>query len=259
MLTPPDIDPVAVRLGPLQVHWYGLMYLAGFAAGWWFGVVRARRPASGWNPSEIADLLFYVAVGVIAGGRLGYVLFYNAPYYLEHPLELLTIWRGGMSFHGGLLGVITAMLLYARKTARGFWQVADFVAPLVPIALGLGRLGNFINQELWGRVTDLPWGVVFRDAGPLPRHPTQLYEAALEGVALFVIVWLYSRAPRRAGAVSGVFLVGYAVFRFAVEFVRLPDAQLGYLAWGWLTMGQVLCVPMALFGAWLIARRSGAA
>jgi len=251
-----DIDPVALQFGPLKVHWYGLMYLLGFAAGWWLGVVRARRPGSGWLGTEIADLLFYVAVGVILGGRLGYVVFYNAAYYLEHPAELLTIWRGGMSFHGGLLGVMAAMLYYARKTGRSFWAVADFVAPLVPIALGAGRLGNFINQELWGKTTTLPWGVVFRDAGPLPRHPTQLYEAGLEGAALFVILWLYSRTPRPLGRVSGLFLVGYAVFRFTVEFLRLPDAHIGYLAGGWLTEGQLLCIPMALFGGWLLLRPS---
>lgn len=251
-----DLDPVALQFGPLKVHWYGLMYLVGFAAGWWLGVVRARRPGSGWVRDEIADLLFYVAVGVIVGGRLGYVVFYNAGYYLENPSELLTIWRGGMSFHGGLLGVMAAMLFYGRKTGRSFLAVADFVAPLVPVALGAGRLGNFINQELWGKTTTVPWGVVFRGAGPLPRHPTQLYEAALEGAALFAILWIFSRVPRPLGRVSGLFLAGYAVFRFAVEFLRLPDAHIGYLAGGWLTEGQLLCIPMVLFGAWLLLRPS---
>ncbi|OGI45046.1 MAG: prolipoprotein diacylglyceryl transferase, partial [Candidatus Muproteobacteria bacterium RIFCSPHIGHO2_01_FULL_65_16] len=192
MLRAPDIDPVAIHLGPLAIHWYGLMYVVGFGLGWWLGVYRARRPGSGWRPEELSDVLFYIALGVILGGRLGYVLFYNLAHYLSHPLEVFYIWTGGMSFHGGLIGVAVALLLYARKTGRAWFAVTDFLAPLAPAGLGPGRIGNFINQELWGRVTDLPWGMVFRPGGPEPRHPTQLYEAALEGVALFVILWLYS-------------------------------------------------------------------
>lgn len=254
MIVHPGIDPVAFSIGPVSVQWYGLMYLAGFVAGYWLGVVRARRPGSGWTSDDVADVLFYIAIGVILGGRLGYVLFYNAGYYLDNPLEILALWTGGMSFHGGLLGVIAAMAWYAWKTNRGFFQVADFVAPLTPLGLLAGRIGNFINQELWGRPTDLPWAMMFPATDPsrLPRHPSMLYEAMLEGVVLFVVLWWYSRQPRRAGRVSGLFLACYGMFRFIVEFVREPDPHIGYLAFDWLTMGQVLSLPMVLLGLVLL-------
>lgn len=248
----PNIDPVAISLGPIKIHWYGLMYVIGFLALWFFASRRAKQPDSGWTAEQVSDFVFYGALGVILGGRLGYMLFYNLPHYLAHPLDVLKVWQGGMSFHGGLIGVLLAMLYFARKTGKTFFTVADFFAPWVPIGLGLGRLGNFINHELWGRTTDGPWGMVFRDAGPLPRHPSQLYQAALEGLALFVILWLFARKPRPTASVSGLFLICYGLFRILVEFVREPDAQLGYLAFGWLTMGQVLSVPMILFGVGLI-------
>ena len=202
------------------------------------------------------DLLTCVMIGIILGGRLGYVLFYDLPVYINDPMEIMRIWNGGMSFHGGLLGVLGAFWYFARTRGRTFLEVSDFIAPLIPQGLFFGRLGNFINGELWGKVSDVPWAIVFPGAGPLPRHPSQLYEAALEGLLLFIMVWVFSRKPRKVGAVSGLFAFGYGVFRFAVEFVRMPDVQLGYLAFGWLTMGQLLCVPLILAGAWLLCRKA---
>ena len=257
MIVHPDFNPIAVSFGVVQVHWYGLMYLFGFALGGWLGVVRAKG-ANDWRASEMLDLTYYIALGVILGGRLGYVLLYNPAAYLANPLDALAIWDGGMSFHGGLLGVVAAIFWYARKTRRGFFAVSDFLAPLVAPGLGFGRLGNFINQELWGRVTDVPWAVWFPRAPPGARHPSQLYEFAGEGVLLFVIVWLYSSRPRVAGRVSGVFLLGYGVARFIAELFREPDAHLGAIALG-LSMGQWLSLPMIVFGAFLWRRRANVA
>ncbi|MGE4504454.1 MAG: prolipoprotein diacylglyceryl transferase [Desulfovibrionaceae bacterium] len=256
MIVLPEIDPVAVHLGPLAVRWYGLAYAVGFLAAWLLGRARAARPWSRLSPTDMDDLLTWLVIGLVLGGRLGYALFYNLPHYLEEPADVLRIWHGGMSFHGGLLGVLAASWLFARRRGLPFLAVGDFLAPLTPPGLFFGRLGNFVNAELWGRPTDQPWGMVFPtpSAGPLPRHPSQLYEAGLEGLLLFAVLWWYSRKPRPTGAVGGLFLAGYGLCRFAVEFAREPDPQLGYLAWGWLTMGMVLCLPMVLAGAALLLR-----
>ena len=250
MLVHPNFDPIAISIGPLAIRWYGLMYLAAFAAFWWLGT---RRIASGQAPitrAQFDDLLFFGILGVIAGGRFGYVLFYKPAYYLSHPLEAFAIWQGGMSFHGGFLGVLLAMAFVARKHRVDWWRLMDFVAPLVPVGLATGRLANFLNGELWGRVTAAPWGMVFRGAGSLPRHPSQLYQFALEGVILFLLLWWFSSKPRPRRQVSAAFLVGYGVFRFIAEFAREPDEFLGLLALG-MTMGQWLSVPMIAAGIWL--------
>lgn len=252
MLNFPQIDPVAIALGPVQIHWYGLMYLVGIGGAWLLASRRLAQFDPAWSRDKLSDLVFWVAMGVILGGRLGYALFYDAPAYLADPLKILRVWEGGMSFHGGLLGVMLATWWFARRNRKGFFELTDFIAPLVPIGLGAGRIGNFINAELWGKTSDLPWAMVFPNGGPEPRHPSQLYQFALEGVALFVILWAYSRKPRPTMAVTGLFGACYGVFRFIVEFVRVPDAQLGYLAGGWLTMGQLLCLPMILAGVALM-------
>src|SRR5919204_545240 len=230
MLVHPDIDPVAFSIGPLAVRWYGLMYLAGFAAGWGLGIRRIDKGMAPVSRAQFDDLLFLAVLGVILGGRLGYVLFYKPDHYAAHPLEILAVWQGGMSFHGGLLGVMLAMVFAARRHHVDYLRLMDFVAPLVPLGLAAGRLGNFINGELWGRVTDLPWGMVFRNAGDAPRHPSQLYQFALEGLTLFAILWWFSAKPRPRGQVSALFLIGYGVLRFIAEFAREPDAFLGYRA-----------------------------
>ncbi len=256
MLNHPEINPVALQLGPLAVHWYGLTYLAAFALFVWLGRLRLHHPpfvsltgAQAWKKQDVEDILFLGVLGVVLGGRLGYCLFYKPLYYAAHPLEVFAVWQGGMSFHGGMLGVIGAMLWFAHSRKRPLLQVADFVAPCVPTGLAAGRVGNFINGELWGRVAspDLPWGMVFRGAGDSPRHPSQVYQFLLEGLLLFVLLWFYARRERAQGQVAAMFLVGYGVFRFTAEFFREPDAHLGLLSLG-MSMGQWLCLPMVLGG-----------
>lgn len=246
----PTINAIIFEIGPLALRWYGVMYLIGFLAAFWLANRRLSR--TDWSKEQLSDLLFWGFMGVILGGRIGYVLFYNFSVFLDNPLYLFRIWEGGMSFHGGCLGVIVAAFWFARKQGWVFLRVGDFIAPLVPIGLGAGRIGNFINGELWGRTTDVPWSFVFPGAGAMPRHPSQLYEFALEGVLLFVILWLYSAKPRPVGSVGGLFLLGYGIFRFFVEYFREPDAHLDLNVLG-LSQGQMLCIPMILAGIALIA------
>jgi phosphatidylglycerol:prolipoprotein diacylglycerol transferase len=252
MLSFPGIDPVAVAIGPLQIHWYGLMYLFGIGGAWWLARRRAYR--FGLTGAQVDDLAFYVAVGLVIGGRFGYVLFYNLPVFLHDPLAVFRVWEGGMSFHGGLLGALAGAGWCARRHALDFFRLTDLGAPLVPIGLLAGRIGNFINGELWGKATDLPWGMIFPGGGPVPRHPSQLYEALLEGVLLFAVLNLFVLRSRPRMAPTGLFLLAYGVCRFAVEFVREPDAQLGYLAGGWLTMGMTLTLPMVVAGGALLVQ-----
>lgn len=252
MLPYPNIDPVAISLGPFKIHWYGLMYVIGIGGAWLLARFRAKWQETPWSAAQVDDLVFYTAIGLVLGGRIGYILFYSLPAFLENPLILFKVWQGGMSFHGGLLGALAAIWLFGKKHGFGFFALTDFVAPFIPIGLFTGRLGNFINAELWGKVSDVPWAMVFPGAGPFPRHPSQLYEAFLEGIVLFAVLWLYTRKARPKMAPSGLFLLLYGLFRFAVEFVRLPDAHIGYLAFNWLTMGQVLTLPMIIGGLILL-------
>jgi len=253
MLVHPQFDPVALALGPVQIHWYGLTYLAAFGLFMWLALRRVRLPhfaAAGWTRRDVEDMLFLGVLGVVVGGRLGYALFYKPGQYLANPAEILMVWKGGMSFHGGMLGVMAAMAWFAHTRKRQFLQVMDVIAPCVPIGLAAGRIGNFINGELWGKPTDVPWAVV---VDGVPLHASQLYEAALEGLVLFLILWWFTSRPRFRWAPSGLFLVCYGVFRFAVEFVRVPDANRGYLFLDWVTMGQLLSLPMILAGLAMLA------
>lgn len=248
MIPYPHIDPVAFHIGPFPVHWYGLMYILAFLGAWGLATVRARRPNSGWTMDQVSDLIFYCALGVIVGGRVGYMLFYDFTNFITHPWIIVELWHGGMSFHGGLLGVVCVMWLYGRKIQKSFFTVSDFVAPLVPFGLAAGRIGNFINGELAGRVTDVPWAMIFPNADAFPRHPSTLYEFFLEGVVLFIIMWWYSAKPKPTMAVSGMFALCYGIFRFFIEFFRQPDQQLGFVAFGWLSQGQLLSIPLVLVG-----------
>ncbi len=245
MLSYPQIDPIALALGPVKIHWYGLMYVVGFIAGWWLARRRAAAPGSTWKQVDVDDLIFFAAIGVIAGGRLGYVLFYGLNAFLNDPLMVFRVWDGGMSFHGGLTGVMIAVAWFAHRRGRKIADVFDFTAPLPAVGLFAGRIGNFINGELWGKPTDVPWGFLVGGEG---RHPTQLYEATLEGIVLFTVIWWYTSKPRPRLAPAGLFLALYALFRILVEFLRLPDIGIGYLAFGWVTMGQVLSLPMLAAG-----------
>ncbi len=252
MLTYPQIDPVAFSLGPIAIHWYGIMYIIAFGGAWALASYRAQRVAEPWTSAQISDLVFYGALGAVLGGRTGSVLFYNFDRFLADPLWLLRVWEGGMSFHGGLLGVLLAFYLYARHIKRNYTDVLDFIAPFVPFGLGAGRIGNFIGGELWGRATDVPWGMVFPHVDALARHPSQLYQFALEGIALFALVWWFSSRPRPRGAVCGLFGLGYGSFRFFVEFFREPDRDIGFIAFDWMTMGQLLSLPMIIIGVFLM-------
>ncbi len=260
MLVHPQIDPIIFQIGPLAVRWYGLMYLLGFVAFWWLGSLRARKENSFIKPEQVGDLLFNAVIGVVLGGRIGSVFFYNFNKFIEDPLYLVRIWEGGMSFHGGLVGVIVALWLYQRKHGWGFLKLCDFVAPLVPLGLGFGRIGNFINGELWGRPTDLPWGIVFHNSNvdQLARHPSQLYQAALEGAVLFAILWIFSTKLRPTGAIAALFVLLYGAFRFLIEFVCEPDRHIGFIAFDWMTTGQLLTLPMIGIGVlvlWLSYHR----
>lgn len=253
MIEYPNIDPVALSLGPITIYWYGLTYVGGLVFAWWLGKQRARLPNSPIKESQIDDLIFYAALGIIIGGRVGYALFYGAGSLLDDPLRVFRIWEGGMAFHGGFLGVVIAMWFLCRNHKIEFGGLADFIAPLAPVGLALGRLGNFINQELWGRPADVPWAMVFpNDASGLARHPSQLYQFAMEGVLLFVILYWYTRVPRPRWSAAGLFLFGYGVFRSTAEFFREPDAHIGFDALGWITRGQLLSLPMIMAGAMII-------
>ena len=254
MIVYPEIDPVAISLGPISVHWYGLMYLTGFAMMWILGMYRAKQPDSGWSKQQVEDLVFYGAVGLVLGARVGYILFYNFSAFIDNPIIILRIWEGGMSFHGGALGVMLALILYNRKYHKNYFDITDFMLPLAPPGLLAGRMGNFINAELPGRVAgaDLPWAFIYSHIDNLPRHPSSLYQALTNGLLLFIILWTFSSKKRPRMAVSGLFLLGYGSFRFTTEFFREPDAHMGFVAFDWMSQGQVLSTPMIIAGLALI-------
>ena len=252
MLIYPDIDPIAFSVGNFKVHWYGITYLFGFLGAFLVMCLRGPSRPNPWNAGQISDVIFYAAIGIILGGRFGFILFYQPTEILNNPLTLLAFWEPGRSFHGGFLGVLFSLMVFSKLQKRPFLEITDFIAPVVPIGLGFGRLGNFINGELWGRITEVPWGMVFPHVGPEPRHPSQLYEFVLEGVLMFIILMAYSRKPRALGAVSGLFLLCYGLFRCLVELVREPDASHGFVAFQWLTMGQMLSIPMIVLGLYFL-------
>jgi phosphatidylglycerol---prolipoprotein diacylglyceryl transferase len=256
MIVLPQINPEIIRIGPVAIRWYGLMYIFGFAAALILGNRRSLQQHSTIKPKQFQNLIFYSFVGMVIGGRLGYTLFYNRTYYFQHPAQILAVWTGGMSFHGGLIGVFCAIALFSYRHGLNLLDTGDFLVPLAPPGLFAGRIGNFINGELWGRPSDLPWAMVFNDpsAGGLTRHPSQLYEAFLEGVVLFVILWNFSSRRRSRGYVTGLFLLLYGLFRFLIEFFRQPDIQVGFIAMDWMTMGQILSLPMIMIGSWLLIR-----
>lgn len=248
MLTYPEINPVALSLGPVKIHWYGLTYLVGFFLAWVLALYRIKKYKLNWTQDQLSDLVFYSAIGVILGARIGFMLFYNLHDFISNPLILFKVWEGGMSFHGGLLGVIIAMIVFSNLKGKPILEVMDFAAPMAPLGLAAGRIGNFINGELWGRPSNVPWAMVFPNADAQPRHPSQLYEFALEGILLFTILWWYSSKPRPVGRVAALFLIGYATARIICEFFREPDFHIGFLAFNWLTMGQILSLPMLIAG-----------
>ena len=249
MLQYPHIDPVAIHLGPISVHWYGLMYIFGIFSAWFLIRYRAKiQPWSPIKPNQVADLILYMTFGIILGGRIGYIVFYNLSFYIHNPLQMFYLWDGGMSFHGGFIGVLLSFIFYARTININWMDLAEFVAPSVPVGLGAGRLGNFINGELWGRITDSPIGMIFPTGGPLPRYPSQLFELFFEGIVLFAVLWLVTIKKRPRYLVFGLFLLLYSCARFICEFVRQPDPQYGFILFNWMTMGQILSLPMIILG-----------
>ncbi|OGT06925.1 MAG: prolipoprotein diacylglyceryl transferase [Gammaproteobacteria bacterium GWF2_41_13] len=252
MIDYPTMNRVALQIGPIKIFWYGILYAVSFLIGWRLILYRAKKFNLPWTRDQVADLIFYIALGVVLGGRLGYMLFYDYAAFIHAPWLIIRIWEGGMSFHGGLLGVVIAVLLFGKKHRHTFFEIMDLIAPIVPLGLAAGRLGNFINAELMGRITTMPWGMIYPDGGPFPRHPSPLYELFFEGIVLFILLWTYASKPRPPMAVSGFFAIFYGIFRFSCEFFRQPDYQLGFIAFGWLTMGQLLSIPLIIAGLMML-------